>query len=289
MDALSEYRVIARNTATTSSNKIHDDAVARRHGFAGGLVPGVDVYAYMAHVPAAGWGLEWLVRGSLRARFLAPVYEGDEVTVVPGDVSSTAEGTVAPLEVRAGAARVCALGEAGLPAEPDGVPPVGTWAGIDPAAGPTEDAPEASPDTLRPGTPLALAPHGFHAHRAGDYLDDIGERLPLFGAERVAHPGWLLRDANHVLSSNVALGPWIHVGSVVRHHGLVRDGDVVDARARVVREWERKGHRFVELEVGLFTGGDRLVAHVGHTAIYRLRAADDGDRRAATRSPGGDI
>jgi hypothetical protein len=37
------YRVEAFNTAKASENKIHDDAVARRFGFGGGLVPGVDV------------------------------------------------------------------------------------------------------------------------------------------------------------------------------------------------------------------------------------------------------
>ena len=47
------YRVEAFNTAKASENKIHDDAVARRFGFGGGLVPGVDVYAYMAHLPVA--------------------------------------------------------------------------------------------------------------------------------------------------------------------------------------------------------------------------------------------
>ena len=34
-----------------SSLKIHDDATARRFGFGGGLVPGVDVYGYMTHLP----------------------------------------------------------------------------------------------------------------------------------------------------------------------------------------------------------------------------------------------
>ena len=47
------YRVEAFNTAKASENKIHDDAVAHRFGFAGGLVPGVDVYAYMTHLPVA--------------------------------------------------------------------------------------------------------------------------------------------------------------------------------------------------------------------------------------------
>ena len=53
---LEAYRVSAYNTAKQSENKIHDDAVARRFGFSGGLVPGVDVMAYMMHIPVAKWG-----------------------------------------------------------------------------------------------------------------------------------------------------------------------------------------------------------------------------------------
>jgi hypothetical protein len=45
---------------------------------------------------------------------------------------------------------------------------------------------------------------------------------------------------------------------------------VVDARATVTREWERKGHRFVELDVGIFADA-RLAAHVTHTAIHTPR------------------
>ena len=75
------YEVEAFNTATTSSNKIHDDTVAREYGFRGGLVPGVDVYAYMTHLPADRWGLEWLGGGTMSARFVQPVYDGERVTV----------------------------------------------------------------------------------------------------------------------------------------------------------------------------------------------------------------
>ena len=78
-------------------------------------------------------------------------------------------------------------------------------------------------------------------------------------------------DANSVLGQNVRLGPWIHIGSDVRHHSVLEDGDAVEARAVVTREWERKGHRFVELDVGLVANGDRLVARIIHTAIYRPR------------------
>jgi hypothetical protein len=44
----------------------------------------------------------------------------------------------------------------------------------------------------------------------------------------------------------------------------------VQTRALVSREWEHKGHRFVELDVAVLAGGD--VAHrVRHTAIYAPR------------------
>jgi hypothetical protein len=67
------------------------------------------------------------------------------------------------------------------------------------------------------------------------------------------------------------LGPWIHVESVVRHHAPVTDGEPVETRATVTREWEHKGHRFVALDVGILAGPDRLAAHVAHTAIYAPR------------------
>jgi acyl dehydratase len=268
VETVHEYRVVAHNTATTSANKIHDDGVARRYGFRGGLVPGVDVYAYLTHPPAEAWGIDWLRHGSIRARFLAPVYEGEAVTVVPGEVVVSPTGRVVPLELRKDGGALCATGEAGLPHEPEEQPLVATWPTVEPAA----DPPVASPDVLPPGTALALAAHQFHADRADEYLNDVREHLPLYADTKVAHPGWLLRDANYVLSANVVLGPWIHVESVVQHHTVVHDGDTVDARARVTKEWERKGHRFVEMDVGLFANADRLVARITHTAIYLPRA-----------------
>jgi hypothetical protein len=272
VEHLRDYRVVAHNTATASANKIHDDTVARAYGFGGGLVPGVDVYAYITHPPAEAWGLDWLRRGTVRARFLTPAYEGEELTVAVGETVDGPDPAVA-LEVRKPDETVCAVAEATLPASPEApAPDAGRWAPVEPPS-PALTPRAASPETLAPGTAFAIPPHVFQAAKAGPYLDDVREALPLYREEGVAHPAWLLRDANYVLSANVALGPWIHVESVVRHYGLVADGTVVTARATVVREWERKGHRFVELDVGIF-GDDRLAAHVTHTAIHTPRRAD---------------
>ena len=79
-------RVVAFNTATASTNKIHDDEVAAALGFRGGLVPGVDVYAYLCHPPAARVGPSTgCERGTMRARFHLPVYDGHAAHVSSPD------------------------------------------------------------------------------------------------------------------------------------------------------------------------------------------------------------
>jgi acyl dehydratase len=253
MDAT--YTLLAHNTATESANRMHDDAVARTYGFKGGLVPGVDVYAYLTHVPVSKWGADWLVRGTMSARFLKPVYDGD-------DVSIHAEGD--ELSLTTGGAEPCAVATMGLP-EP-------TSLAVGLAAAPLpQTRPPAGPESLAPGTLLGSLEFGFHADKAAEYLDDIGETLPLYPQFRVAHPGWLLRSANDVLARNVVLGPWIHVSSTVTNYSVVEDGQQLSTRARVLDRFERKGHQFVVLEVLVVGPSESAVLHAEHTAIYEPR------------------
>ena len=91
----------------------------------------------------------------------------------------------------------------------------------------------------------------FSAEATRPYLAEVREELPVYADEGIAHPGWVLRLANRILSGNVVLGPWIHVGSDVRHHDLVHDGAKVSCRGTVAEEFERKGHRFVRLDLAV--------------------------------------
>ena len=259
MAATATYAVRAKNTAVLSDNKMHDDGVARTYGFAGGLVPGVDVYAYLAHVPTERWGRPWLEHGTLSARFTRPVYDGDDVSIVATDA---VDGLTLALATH----EPCATAYATMPSGPVAA----TAVDVDTAPLPA-DRPPASPEALEPGRVLGSLEFGFHADKAGAYLDDIGETLPLFREEGIAHPGWLLRSANYVLAENVRLGPWIHVSSAVTHFGLAHDGDDLTTRARVTDQFEKKGHRFVVLDVLIVAAGDRPIQRVEHTAIYEPR------------------
>ena len=104
------YRVSAYNTSKHSENKMHDDTVAKRYGFDGGLVPGVDVMAYMMHLPVAKWGRAFLERGLIEARFIKPVYDGEMA-----DVTAEESNGVLSIEVRS-RGELCATGSASLPA-----------------------------------------------------------------------------------------------------------------------------------------------------------------------------
>src|ERR1700741_3720962 len=107
---LETYRVEAYNTAKLSENKMHDDTVAKRFGFSGGLVPGVDVMAYMMHLPVARWGRAFLERGLIEARFVKPVYDGEIANV-------TAEESDGVLSIEVESrGEFCASGSAPRPA-----------------------------------------------------------------------------------------------------------------------------------------------------------------------------
>src|SRR3970282_2259723 len=111
---LPPYGVRARNTSAYAENKIHDDAVARRLGFRGGLVPGVTIYAYMTHPVVAALGPEWLERGTFSGRFRRPGYEKG-VLPIPAREAARAEASIT-LEVTAlnPQGEACALGMAAL-------------------------------------------------------------------------------------------------------------------------------------------------------------------------------
>jgi acyl dehydratase len=259
-DYLGPYRVAAFNTAHDSENKIHDDATARRFGFGGGLVPGVDVYGYMTHLPVKRWGRAWLERGTAECRFLKPVYDGETVTVTAAEQDGVLDITV---ESRGLA---CATGCAALP---DAAPVVDldSFHKVPQRA----DRPPADEASLPVDGWLGLDPYAITPEMAARYLADSHESAAIYGEQGLVHPRDILCSCNFVLRRNVLLGPWIHTGSRVQHLMAVAVGDVLSMRARITGNYEHKGHRFVELDAVVIAGDGSPAARIAHTAIYRPR------------------
>ncbi|MGI9410333.1 MAG: hypothetical protein ACR2OV_09695 [Hyphomicrobiaceae bacterium] len=258
------YSVEAYNLSHSSENKIHDDTVARQFGFSGGLVPGVEVFAYASQVPLAYFGPSFLERGRIECRFLKPVYDGKVATVT----GTPAENDTLDLLVESDGIR-CAAGQAAMTLEP-------TYPSVDgrlPVL-PPDDRPPADETSLAVGRTLWTRPGVLTVDRLEAYLRDAREQHDIYRKERLAHCGLLLRLCNDALKDNVELPPWIHTGSNMQLLGLARVGDELLVRATVVANYDRKGHRFVDLDCQVFANGDKPIAQVDHTAIYRLRQSE---------------
>jgi acyl dehydratase len=245
----------ARNWATGSTNAIHRDDVAARLGFGGGLVPGVGLFAYLVAPVVEAFGPEWLGHGRLEARFLKPVYDGEEVTASLQD-----EGAVC---LTAADGDVRAEGTAGT--DPFPSPDPTAFA----APSPPDPRPAAADVAWAPGTALGTVGWTFTGNKRDDHLERLGQGDLPWLPPGTAHPGHLLELANDVLAVNVAMGPWIHTGSAISLHRAVTDGQRVEARAVVAGTRERKGNRHVDLDVLLLADGEPALSG-RHTAIYLL-------------------
>jgi acyl dehydratase len=281
--------VRARNLFRDAANRIHDDTVARRHGYAGALVAGVTIYGYLARLVVDAWGIEWLRRGTATVRFVRPIYDGDLLVLsgsIRGRSGREAAGEIlAEIEAQTPRGEVAATMAAGL-----------AWGG--PVVSPD---PLAYPAAALPGSPLPVtaetlarpAPLGTPVLRLDAAVleraaDDLDDPSPVYrGSAGVAHPGLVLRQANRALSENFTLGPWIHVSSDVAHLDLARAGERLQTRGRVARVYERNGRGWVDLDLLVVADGARPIAAIYHAAIYRMPGVawrDPVDRPAAEGS-----
>lgn len=259
-DRIEPYRVSAYNLAKQSENTMHDDTVARRFGFSGGLVPGVDVFAYMTHMPMQLWGRAFLERGLMDGRFLKPVYDG-EIATVTAEVSNG--GLAIQVESRG---ELCATGHASM---------LGKVLDIRldqfSSVAPVKERRPVDVDSYQVGKWLGMPSYELTPEGAAQYLADVRETNSVYANDHLMHPGTLLRTMNWALMENAILGPWIHVASTIRFLSLAPVGDKLTVRAKVTGNYERKGHKFVELDGLIVANGATPLAHCQHTAIYAPR------------------
>ena len=260
--SLPSRAVTAFNTATDSENKIHDDQVAGRLGFRGGLVPGVDVYAYLCHAALELWGERWLAEGTGTVRFDQPVYDGEAVEIR----AELDDDGVLVCEAHTSGGRRARLAAALT----DGDAPLHILVPSIPAADRPRTRPSASPELFADHLVLGSLRVRCDDDEHERYLSDIGDPDSPTTVWGACHPGWVLRRANQVLVASVALGPWIHAGSTVQHLRPVGRGRELEVRARVREASEHKGHRFVDLDVVLSDDDGALVV-IDHRVIYQPR------------------
>ena len=91
---------------------------------------------------------------------------------------------------------------------------------------------------------LGAVPRAWPDDAAKEYLADIRETEAIYAREGLGHPGLLPRVMNKVLVDNAIMGPWIHVGTRMQLLSVAGIGDELTARAKVIGNYDKKGHRW---------------------------------------------
>lgn len=266
-DALPAYQVRTHNASEHSENRMHSDDVARQFGFKGALVPGVTVFSHMTRPMVERFGEQWLAQGMADVTFFKPAYEGDLLTVRTSAAASGAgyeltcvneEGVeLARMSSDLPAAAPMIDPRSELPpSSHDGERPIVTW------------------DLMQIGRPFPALHWTPTAEDNRIWCDDNRDDLALFqsGPDAPIHPGFVLRQANFALRNRFTLPAWIHTGSRIQFHDVLRLGNAYEVRAVPEEKWERKGHQMVRLYVAIRSGA-KTYAEVLHTAIFKPRAA----------------
>jgi len=259
--------VRARNTSAHLSGSIHDDEVARRLGYRGGIVSGVVLYAHVVEACVPVLGPSWFETGSVRMRFARPIYDGERVVIEQDIQPTTVGGEIAVHIRRDGEDAVCATFH------------------ID-AGRPLPDADEYPPGEIpdeAPGTPEERLLRTQHlgavrlvpsAEDVRAFLEPLGVTDDRWTERGRVHPAYLFRTyvaagrRNRLFEGTAS----IHMASDLLHGGPAAIGEPISLRGRIRCLRNERGHRYVDFDVLWLRESDGQPLLLNrHSAIYRRR------------------
>jgi hypothetical protein len=262
------WQAEAFNPVPESENRIHSDETATAYGFRGALVPGVVVSAYLLHPAAEAWSRDWLECGKAKVVVHSPVYDAEKFDVKV--IAASDRHYEAVLVDERGTE--CATAEASLEEAPAAAPTRRQDA-LFPHDGQRALATREAMEGLRETGLYAMAARWSEDAEMTSYLRDASGLAEVFRKERLANPAFLLGMTNWVLGRNVKMSPWLHLQTESQHYAAVSLDTELVVEAAIVDLFEKKGHEFVDVEVGVFQrSDDAAIASIKLRAIYKLRA-----------------
>jgi len=274
---LAPYEVTAKNYGKDHANKIHSDEGAAEHGFAGALVPGVALYAYLTRPAVNALGKDWLARGTMSAKFIQPIYDGEHARAEAKVVSAIPP--VLDLQLLNSKGELTAAGAAALTSETQNLASLlDVLPLVAPRNYPLHPLPEvqdrwpATIAAIKAGDVFGSLKFTLDLAAQSEFLENMVDDSPIYrGADAVCHPAFWVAQANETFMQNIALGMWIHTASEVQHLALARDGERLMMRGRVIDAYERRGHELITADLAVFGQADRPIVRIKHSAIIRLR------------------
>jgi acyl dehydratase len=255
---MAAYNPIARNFSADSENKIHSDAIAKRLGFTGALVPGVTVFGHLTWPLTEKFGERWLAGSEVTTRFLKPTYDGERLTI-------THQESEGQFLVECHNSSGVLLANLSCNLQPDS--PAWDVRANTKRSTQTERL-EITWETVHVDEPLPTYRWEPDVVHNCEYAARLDDDTALF-QDGVLHPHAILSQANQVLVRSYIMPAWIHTGSEIRFRKVLRVGDEIEVRSIPIEKWERKGHQFIRLYIAYWVRGE-VATEIFHTAIFRV-------------------
>jgi len=257
----------AFNQVPHSENEIHGNEVAKKHGFEGGLVPGVTVSAYIIHPAVVAWGAAFLERGKAEIGVQKPLYDRRAFTV---DLTA-GEGDSYQAVLTDDTGVACAQGAVSLPAEP-AEPPTLRGDRRAPKPGERKRATRQEMERLREVGMGTVSSPWNNDTPMRTYLRDAAQMPVLLQPEAgaFANASFGLGMTNWALSANAHLGPWLHLHTTSQNLAPIPMGSDVILESAIADLFEKKGHEFVDLACQAYLRDGTPVMEARLRAIYQL-------------------
>ena len=237
---------------------IHDDASARRLGFAGGFVPGVVLYEHVA-TRLHEQGIDWPHGGHVVfERFRRPVYDGEEVRFTI-DAERGAFSVASPDGADERARGLLSFGDA---------PPRFTFG--TPGALPGEALGETAQIGVVLELRVATDPERVRA------VEQAEPRFLRRSAAGTIYPLGLWLNPIDLIRAHIHAPVTVHVGGELWHQDEPLLGEEIVKRGRITGFSERNGNGIVHFDVAVATSSGRALATLHHASVYRLARAKRG-------------
>ena len=266
MSVPQSWRGIAFNQMPDSENEIHNNEVAKKMGYSGGLVPGVTISACIIQPAITAWGMDWLSRGCAHVKVSNPIYDGEHFDVELADASAREFSAT----LRNAKQQVIAEAEVSLTAE---LPAEPAMRGDRFAAGRVPNTCEGLQRLKEAG--MGALPARWSADmQQAQYLADESQVPDLLKRDGggYANMSFILGLTNFALAANVAMNPWVHIETTSQNFRPIPDNSGVLVESQIVDLFEKKGHQFVDVGMNIFLYETQQIATtVLLRAIYRMR------------------
>lgn len=207
----------------------------------------------------------------MRANSRRPVYDGDAVHIHASPIRRDGATQVVDFRATDADGNELSVGQATLPGVPEAPPAISDFP--EPRPIPAE-LPPIDVDRIEVGQTFGTKCVPMTQELFDFTNSNFQQTWPYYFEHGIVHPSYGQQlCARNSMESYAYPTPGIHASGWGRHFAAARLGDEITTRGRITRIYEKNGNHYYDDEHLVVANGDRVIALMGRSIIYRARSS----------------